>query len=194
VLRAAVPGAPLGGGGGGRVGASLLPLVTAISCLASLLSAAPPPAASPLHPPLSPGAEQGDKDLGFLMSPGEGAVTALAFFTPAAAYNPTHLLSGSADGSIRRVCFNAKRACNPLGRGAAGCSTRQRWLCFRLPRRPACLLPRGGSTRMNHPSPFPALQRVAGWRRLGVHEDDAGPPQGGDCHQRAPFRPAGAVG
>ncbi|EFN60143.1 hypothetical protein CHLNCDRAFT_133558 [Chlorella variabilis] len=41
-----------------------------------------------------------DKDLGFLMSPGEGAVTALAFFAPAGAYNPTHLLSGSADGSV----------------------------------------------------------------------------------------------
>ncbi|KAL4855055.1 p21-activated protein kinase-interacting protein 1-like [Chlorella vulgaris] len=41
-----------------------------------------------------------DKDLGFLMSPGEGAVTALAFFTPAGAYNPTHMLSGSADGSM----------------------------------------------------------------------------------------------
>lgn len=34
------------------------------------------------------------------MSPGEGAVTALAFFTPAGGYAPTHLLSGSADGSI----------------------------------------------------------------------------------------------
>ncbi len=43
---------------------------------------------------------QNDKDLGFLMSPGEGAVTALAFFAPAGAYNPTHMLSGSADGSL----------------------------------------------------------------------------------------------
>lgn len=34
------------------------------------------------------------------MSPGEGAVTALAFFAPAGGYNPTHLLSGSADGSV----------------------------------------------------------------------------------------------
>lgn len=47
-------------------------------------------------PPLS----QNDKDLGFLMSPGEGAVTTLAFFVPTGAYNPTHLLSGSADGAI----------------------------------------------------------------------------------------------
>jgi protein MAK11 len=52
-------------------------------------------------PTLQPTAAQNDKDLGFLMSPGEGAVTALAFFTPAGAYNPTHLLSGSADGSMR---------------------------------------------------------------------------------------------
>lgn len=43
---------------------------------------------------------QNDKDLGFLMSPGEGAVTALAFFTPPGAYAPSHLLSGAADGSI----------------------------------------------------------------------------------------------
>jgi protein MAK11 len=47
----------------------------------------------PTHP-------QGDKDLGFLMSPGEGAVTALAFFAPAGAYSPTHLLSGCADGTL----------------------------------------------------------------------------------------------
>lgn len=39
-------------------------------------------------------------DLGPLMSPGEGAVTALAFFTPAGKLMPTHLLSGAADGSI----------------------------------------------------------------------------------------------
>ena len=32
------------------------------------------------------------------MSPGEGAVTALEFFVPAGAYNPTHLLSGGAGG------------------------------------------------------------------------------------------------
>ncbi len=52
-----------------------------------------------LHPlPLR--CRQNDKDLGFLMSPGQGAVTALAFFVPAGAYNPTHLLSGSADGSV----------------------------------------------------------------------------------------------
>ena len=34
------------------------------------------------------------------MNPGEGAVTALAFHTPAGAAQPTHLLSGSADGTF----------------------------------------------------------------------------------------------
>ena len=43
---------------------------------------------------------QTSADLGFLMSPGEGAVTAVAFFTPAHAGTPSHLLSGAADGSI----------------------------------------------------------------------------------------------
>ena len=32
--------------------------------------------------------------MGFLMNPGDGAVTALQFFTPAAAAGPTHLLNG----------------------------------------------------------------------------------------------------
>ncbi len=36
-----------------------------------------------------------DKDLSFLMNPGEGAITALEFFVPKGAYNPTHLLSGA---------------------------------------------------------------------------------------------------
>jgi len=39
-------------------------------------------------------------DMGFLMSPGDGAVSAVRFFAPAAAAAPTHLLSGAADGSI----------------------------------------------------------------------------------------------
>lgn len=34
------------------------------------------------------------------MSPGQGAVTALCFFTPAAAYAPSHLLTGAADGML----------------------------------------------------------------------------------------------
>eukprot|EP00887_Chlorella_sp_A99_P003281 scaffold9.g3281.t1 len=41
-----------------------------------------------------------NKDLGFLMNPAEGAVTAAAFFVPAGAYTPTHLLTGSADGAL----------------------------------------------------------------------------------------------
>ena len=39
-------------------------------------------------------AVQRGRDLGFLMNPGDGAVTALQFFTPAAAACPTHLLNG----------------------------------------------------------------------------------------------------
>lgn len=39
--------------------------------------------------------------MGFLMNPGDGAVPCLALFTPATApASPTHLFSGSADGSI----------------------------------------------------------------------------------------------
>jgi protein MAK11 len=41
-----------------------------------------------------------DADLGFLMNPGEGAVTALQFFVPQGAYSPTHLLAGCFDGTV----------------------------------------------------------------------------------------------
>jgi len=41
-----------------------------------------------------PDAVQRGRDMGFLMNPGDGAVTALQFFTPAAAASPTHLLNG----------------------------------------------------------------------------------------------------
>jgi WD40 repeat protein len=41
-----------------------------------------------------------DKDLGFLMNPGEGAITALEFFTPQDSFSPTHLLAGCSDGSL----------------------------------------------------------------------------------------------
>jgi len=34
------------------------------------------------------------------MSPGNGAVSALAFYTPPGAGAPSHLLSGTADGGI----------------------------------------------------------------------------------------------
>ncbi len=43
---------------------------------------------------------QAGSDLGFLMNPGDGAVTAVEFYTPAGTSQPTHLLSGAADGSI----------------------------------------------------------------------------------------------
>eukprot|EP00884_Botryococcus_braunii_P016839 jgi/Botrbrau1/3839/Bobra.0183s0064.1 len=43
---------------------------------------------------------QAGMDLGFLMNPGEGAVTAVQFHCPAASSTPSHLLSGAADGSI----------------------------------------------------------------------------------------------
>lgn len=44
---------------------------------------------------------QASKDLGFLMNPGEGAVTAVAFYTPLSSpKGPSHLLSGSADGCV----------------------------------------------------------------------------------------------
>ena len=41
-----------------------------------------------------------DKDLGFLVNPGEGPITALHFVTAPGAYTPSHLLAGAADGTI----------------------------------------------------------------------------------------------
>ena len=43
---------------------------------------------------------QTSSDLGFLISPGSGAVSAVAWHTPAQNLAPTHLLSGAADGGI----------------------------------------------------------------------------------------------
>jgi WD40 repeat protein len=43
---------------------------------------------------------QAGKDLGFLVNPGEGAVTALDFHSPQGRGGPSHLLSGSADGTL----------------------------------------------------------------------------------------------
>lgn len=40
------------------------------------------------------------KDLGFMMNPGDGAITCVKFFTPPGSARPSHLLSGSDDGSI----------------------------------------------------------------------------------------------
>lgn len=41
-----------------------------------------------------------NKDLGFLINPGQGPVSALSFFTPPTEYSPTHLLAGCADGTV----------------------------------------------------------------------------------------------
>lgn len=41
-----------------------------------------------------------NKDLGFLMNPGEGAVTSVKFFCPPGKAYPANFLSGSADGSV----------------------------------------------------------------------------------------------
>jgi WD40 repeat protein len=43
---------------------------------------------------------QRGRDLGFLVNPGQGAVTAVALFAPPARAAPTHLLSGGADGGV----------------------------------------------------------------------------------------------
>lgn len=43
---------------------------------------------------------QHGKDLGFLVNPGPGAITALAFVRQGTADPASHLLSGSADGSL----------------------------------------------------------------------------------------------
>ena len=40
------------------------------------------------------------KDLGFLVNPGVGAITAMSFYTPVGAFRPTHLLAGCHDGSV----------------------------------------------------------------------------------------------
>lgn len=41
-----------------------------------------------------------EKDLGFLVNPGVGAITAMEFFTPKDAFRPSHLLAGCADGTL----------------------------------------------------------------------------------------------
>ena len=40
------------------------------------------------------------RDIGFLMNPGDGAVTALDFHVPVAGGPPSHLLNGSSDGTL----------------------------------------------------------------------------------------------
>lgn len=43
---------------------------------------------------------QAGTDLGFLMNPGDGAVSAITFYAQSASHHPSHLLSGAADGGI----------------------------------------------------------------------------------------------
>ncbi|DBA85051.1 TPA: hypothetical protein ACH3X2_005782 [Trebouxia sp. C0005] len=43
---------------------------------------------------------EGQKDLGFLMNPGEGAISAVALYAPPGVGAPTHLFSGGADGTL----------------------------------------------------------------------------------------------
>ncbi|GAX81518.1 hypothetical protein CEUSTIGMA_g8946.t1 [Chlamydomonas eustigma] len=47
---------------------------------------------------------QSNKDLGFLMNPGEGAVPCIKFYAPSPASAATHMFSGSADGTISVWC------------------------------------------------------------------------------------------
>ena len=49
---------------------------------------------------LSVCAMQGQKDLGFLMNPGEGAISAVALYVPPGGKAPTHLFSGGVDGTL----------------------------------------------------------------------------------------------
>lgn len=59
---------------------------------------------------------QGGRDLGFLMNPGDGAVTAVDFHVPAPGGAPSHLLSGSSDGTLS--VWQARPAV-PLGRSSS---------------------------------------------------------------------------
>ncbi|KAL3162923.1 hypothetical protein ABBQ32_009365 [Trebouxia sp. C0010 RCD-2024] len=43
---------------------------------------------------------QSQKDLGFVLNPGEGPISAVALYVPAGAAAPTHLLSGGVDGTL----------------------------------------------------------------------------------------------
>ena len=66
---------------------------------------------------------QSQKDLGFLLNPGEGAISAVAMYVPVGAMSPTHLFSGGVDGTLAvwsagkawdclKVCSHS--ACDPL--------------------------------------------------------------------------------
>ena len=43
---------------------------------------------------------QSQKDLGFVLNPGEGPISAVALYVPAGAAVPTHLFSGGVDGTL----------------------------------------------------------------------------------------------
>lgn len=60
-----------------------------------------PPLLPPSPSPPCPSPLQHGKDAGFLMNPGDGAVPCIQFFCPPSGTGgPSHMLSGSADGSI----------------------------------------------------------------------------------------------
>lgn len=46
------------------------------------------------------GALQSQKDLGFVLNPGEGPISAVALYVPGGAAAPTHLFSGGVDGTL----------------------------------------------------------------------------------------------
>lgn len=43
---------------------------------------------------------QSQKDLGFVLNPGEGPISAVALYVPAGAAAPTHMFSGGVDGTL----------------------------------------------------------------------------------------------
>lgn len=43
---------------------------------------------------------QSQKDLGFVLNPGEGPISAVALYVPAGAAAPTHMFSGGAEGTL----------------------------------------------------------------------------------------------
>ena len=59
-----------------------------------------PSVTSNISPTDSVWCHQAQKDLGFLMNPGEGPVTAVELYTPPDAAIATHLFSGGADGTF----------------------------------------------------------------------------------------------
>lgn len=74
-----------------------------------------------MHPALiSVLCNQGQKDLGFLMNPGEGPVTAVGLYVPPGTAAATHLFSGGADGTF--AVWSAGSAWDCLKVGTPHCS------------------------------------------------------------------------